>query len=700
METSLHKPTIQSTAEITALKGVGPKLAEKLLRVNVRSQVDALFHLPSRYQDKTRLTPIGGLRAGDEAAVQGEVVSSQIRFGRKRSLLVNIADGTGTLTLRFFHFSKSQEAAFQPEKIIRCFGEIRKGPFSLEIVHPEYRQFDASTTPAMEEELTPVYPTTEGVQQRSWRMITNQCLQLLSTHKLLLDDLLPYETRAQFSFPVLSKCLTLLHRPTPDVSVQQINTGKHPAQQRLIFEELLAHHIGFRRLRKKARQHNAIACDTHNKQVSQFLKTLPFALTQAQLNVISAIKKDLSAAIPMQRLVQGDVGSGKTIVAAVAAFMAVNNDYQTAIMAPTELLAEQHYQNFLHWCEPLNISVTLLSGALKGKARKSALAEIASQDSRIVIGTHALFQQTVEFNKVALVIIDEQHRFGVHQRLALREKGRDGIVPHQLVMTATPIPRTLAMTLYADLDVSVIDELPAGRKPIDTVVIPQSRRDEIMERVNAACTQGRQAYWVCPLIEESDLLNCEAAEDTAEMLTELLTELKVGLVHGRMKTEQKDSIMKSFKAGEIDLLVATTVIEVGVDVTNASLMIIENAERLGLSQLHQLRGRVGRGTQKSSCVLMYHGQLSKNGRARLKIMRETNDGFKISQKDLEIRGPGELLGTRQTGLMQFKLADLERDQALIPDVMQTADMMLDKYPEKIAPLISRWLPQGFQYGDV
>jgi len=692
--------SIQATNEITSLNGIGPKLAEKLLRIGVKSVNDVLFHLPSRYQDKTRLTPIGGLRFGDEAMIQGEVLSSHVRFARKRSLLVKISDGTGTLVLRFFHFSKSQQVAFIPGKMLRCFGEARKGPDSLEIIHPEYRQFDASVPPIMEEELTPVYPTTEGVQQRTWRTMTDQCLQMLAAHKLTLNDFLPQEVCTQLAFPVLVQSLRLLHRPTPDISLQKINEGKHPAQQRLIFEELLAHHIGFRRLRKKARQHNAIACDVSNAMVANFLEALPFSLTSAQQKVLSAIQQDLASQIPMQRLVQGDVGSGKTIVAAVAAMMVVNNDCQTALMVPTELLAEQHYQNFLNWCVPLGISVTLLSGTLKGKNRQYALEQIASQKTKIIIGTHALFQHNVEFYNIGLVIIDEQHRFGVHQRLALREKGRNGLVPHQLVMTATPIPRTLAMTLYADLDVSVIDELPAGRKPVDTIVLPQSRREEIIQRVNIVCQQGRQAYWVCPLIEESEVLNCEAAENTAELLNNILADLRIGLVHGRMKAAQKDEIMQAFKAGEIDLLVATTVIEVGVDVPNASLMIIDNAERLGLSQLHQLRGRVGRGTQQSNCVLMYNGKLSRNGRERLKIMRETNDGFKIAQKDMEIRGPGELLGTRQTGLMQFKLADLERDGALMPEVMKVADLMLDKHPEKVTPLIKRWLPQGFQYGNI
>ncbi len=696
----MSHPSIQTTAEITSLNGIGPKLAEKLLRIGVKSVNDVLFHLPSRYQDKTRLTPISGLRFGDEAMIQGEVLSSQVRFTRKRSLLVKISDGTGTLSLRFFHFSKSQETAFITGKMIRCFGEARKGPDSLEIIHPEYRQFDTSVTPTMEEELTPVYPTTEGVQQRTWRTMTDQCLQMLTSHKLTLNDYLPQEVCTQLAFPVLAQSLLLLHRPTPDISLQKINQGKHPAQQRLIFEELLAHHIGFRRLRKKAREHNAIACDVNNAMVTNFLEALPFSLTSAQQHVLSAIQKDLSSQTPMQRLVQGDVGSGKTVVAALASMMVINNDCQIALMVPTELLAEQHYQNFLNWCMPLEISVTLLSGSLKGKNRQQALEQIAAQKTKIIIGTHALFQQNVEFYKLGLVIIDEQHRFGVHQRLALREKGRNGLVPHQLVMTATPIPRTLAMTLYADLDVSVIDELPAGRKPVDTIVLPQSRREEIIQRVNIVCQQGRQAYWVCPLIEESEVLNCEAAENTAELLKNILVDLRVGLVHGRMKAAQKEAVMQTFKAGEIDLLIATTVIEVGVDVPNASLMIIDNAERLGLSQLHQLRGRVGRGAQQSHCVLMYNGKLSRNGRERLKIMRETNDGFKIAQKDMEIRGPGELLGTRQTGLMQFKLADLERDGALMPEVMKVADLMLEKHPEKVAPLIERWLPQGFQYGNI
>ncbi len=485
------------------------------------------------------------------------------------------------------------------------------------------------------------------------------------------------------------------------MSLSALQSGRHPAQQRLAFEELLAHYLSLRQLRKKMQNHHAHPLPQQASRWSAFLQQLPFSLTSAQQRVIDEIMRDIKQAVPMMRLVQGDVGSGKTIVAAAAALAAIDAGFQVALMAPTEILSEQHLQNFKVWLEPLGIQVVWLSGKLKVQARRQALEQIASAQAQMVIGTHALFQDEVIFSNLAMVIIDEQHRFGVHQRLALREKGgHGGDVAHQLIMTATPIPRTLAMTAYADLDVSVIDELPPGRIPVTTVVIPDSRRDEVLQRVMNVSRQGSQVYWVCTLIEESEFLQCQAASDTAELLQQALPDLTVGLVHGRLKSEQKDEVMSSFKAGQIDLLVATTVIEVGVDVPNANLMIIENAERLGLSQLHQLRGRVGRGGKESHCVLIYQGKLSKNARARLAAMRASNDGFVIAQRDLELRGPGEVLGTRQTGIVQMRIADILRDQAMMPAVQQAAETILHVYPEIVPALIHRWLGHNIQYGKV
>ncbi|MDH5301104.1 MAG: ATP-dependent DNA helicase RecG [Gammaproteobacteria bacterium] len=686
---------------LTRLPGVGPKVAEKLQKLQLHSVQDVLFHLPYRYQDRTRLTPIGSLRPQTEALLQGEVLLSQVQFGKRRSLLVRISDGTGQLTLRFFHFNKEQQDSFQPGRQIRVFGEARRGANSLEIVHPEYRFVQEETFSAVDTALTPIYPATEGFRQATLRKLADQALALMHNHHDRLQEWLPAPLLQQLRLPDLHQALQTLHHPTPDISLAQLLEGEHPCQQRLVFEELLAHHLSVKRLRHQIRRHRAPALPSANQLSQRLLASLPFELTGAQQRVSAAISEDLQQTSPMLRLVQGDVGSGKTIVAALAALQAVEAGYQVAIMAPTELLAEQHVQNFRNWLQPLGVEVGWLAGKLKGKAREQALSHIASGQAQVVIGTHALFQDEVQFSRLGLIIIDEQHRFGVHQRLSLREKGRhSGKLPHQLVMTATPIPRTLAMTAYADLDVSVINELPKGRQPVDTVVINENRRADVVERVRLACQQGRQVYWVCPLIEESEQLDYQAAIDTAAELSAALPELTVLLVHGRMKPAEKEEVMARFKAGEAQLLVATTVIEVGVDVPNASLMIIENAERLGLSQLHQLRGRVGRGSVKSSCVLMYKPPLSNHGRERLAAMRRTSDGFEIARIDLELRGPGELLGTRQTGLAQMRIADLIRDQHLLPQIERAADLLFQQYPDNISPLIQRWLPQGLRYSDV
>jgi ATP-dependent DNA helicase RecG len=693
------QPVSLAEQPVTLLKGVGARSAQKLARLQIESLQDLLFHLPLRYQDRTRIQAIGSLQRGDQVVIEGEVDLAEIKFGRRRSLLVRISDGTGGIILRFFYFSNAQRQALARGVRLRCFGEVRNGPNSLEMVHPEYQRIDPDEPMQTEEALTPIYPTTEGVHQLTLRGLIPQALKTLQENPAGLQELLPETLVDDLPVVSLQQALRYLHSPPPDADQQELLAGRHPAQQRLVFEELLAHQISLRKLRSQHQRIKASVLPIQSDLKQRLMDDLPFALTSAQSRVIDEIGQDLARAYPMQRLVQGDVGAGKTIVSAMAAVQAIAAGCQVALMAPTELLAEQHLRSFSQWLEPLGVEIAWLTGRMKGKARNQVLEVIASGQAQMIVGTHALFQDDVVFDDLGLVIIDEQHRFGVHQRLALREKGsRQGHAPHQLIMTATPIPRTLAMTAYADLDISVIDSLPPGRKPVTTAVISDQRRQEVVERVRAACAEGRQAYWVCTLIEESEALQCQAAEESARLLTEALPELRVGLVHGRIKPDQKEQIMGQFKAGKLDLLIATTVIEVGVDVPNASLMIIENAERLGLAQLHQLRGRVGRGSAESHCVLMYHAPLSLNAKTRLGILRESSDGFYIAQKDLEMRGPGEVLGTRQTGEMQLRIADLVRDQDLLDDVRQAAEMMLQEHPLASERLIDRWLGQREDYG--
>ncbi|MEN3801852.1 ATP-dependent DNA helicase RecG [Aeromonas veronii] len=681
---------------LDSLKGVGSKMLEKLERLGLATVQDLLFHLPLRYEDRTQVWPIGDLPPGLHGAVEGEIQDTQLVMGRRRMMVCRISDGTGTLTLRFFNFTAAQKNSLASGRLIRCFGEVRPGKYGLEMAHPEYKLLGEEQAGQTEEALTPVYPTTEGLRQLTLRNLTDQALaqlDLYGVEELLPAGLYPHQIE-------LAAALKLLHRPPPSVALPLLESGQHPAQQRLVLEELLAHNLSVLKVRAQAQTQLARALKPAPELVEQLLGALPFKPTGAQSRVVAEISKDLQQSHPMMRLVQGDVGSGKTLVAALAALQAIGNGCQVGLMAPTELLAEQHAINFAKWLEPLGIGVGWLAGKQKGKAREEALAAIKDGSLKMVVGTHAIFQEQVVFQRLALVIIDEQHRFGVHQRLALREKGeREGVHPHQLIMTATPIPRTLAMTAYADLDTSVIDELPPGRTPITTVALPDSRRGDVIERVKLACTEGKQAYWVCTLIEESEVLECQAAEDTAAELQNLLPGLHIGLVHGRMRPVEKQRVMEEFKAGILQLLVATTVIEVGVDVPNASLMIIENPERLGLAQLHQLRGRVGRGAVASHCVLLYHAPLSKTAQSRLGVLRETNDGFLIAQRDLELRGPGELLGTRQTGLADLKIADLVRDQPLIPQVQKMARFLMDRHPSHVEPLIRRWLGLRDHYSN-
>ena len=685
---------------VTALKGVGAALAEKLAKIHINNLQDLLFHLPLRYQDRTRITPIGALQPEGDFVVQGKVLGAEVVMGRKRSLLCSISDGTGSVGLRFYHFSAAQKNNLKAGAEVRCYGEPRRGASGLEFYHPEYKVIKADSPLDIEETLTPVYPATEGLTQQRIRSLCDMALDELNNPSAL-QDWLPESVQQQFRLGSLVDAVRLLHSPPPDNFMALLGEGRHPAQRRLAFEELLAHNLSMQKLRTLVRTVNSFSMPPKQELTRVFREQLSFSLTGAQERVVAEISQDMMQPDPMLRLVQGDVGSGKTVVAALAALQVVENGYQAAIMAPTEILAEQHERNFKNWLKPLGVSVAYLSGKTTGKKREKVLEEIVSGEASVVVGTHALFQDDVNFQRLGLAIIDEQHRFGVHQRMALRSKGeKSGGQPHQLIMTATPIPRTLAMSAYADLDCSVIDELPPGRTPVNTVVIGDDRREQVMQRLRAACLEGRQAYWVCTLIDESETLQCQAAEVTAEQLKETLPELSIVLVHGRMKATDKQEVMDAFKAGHLHLLVATTVIEVGVDVPNASLMIIENPERLGLAQLHQLRGRVGRGSIASHCLLMYHAPLSRQSRERLQVMRDSSDGFVIAEKDLELRGPGEVLGTRQTGLAQLRVAELERDSDLLEDVRSAAQTVLQDAPQNAEPLILRWLGHAEQYANV
>ncbi len=695
----MHPRLVTDLKPVTALRGVGESLAARLRALGVETTQDLLFLLPVRYEDRTRVVHLGEIRPGQRAAVEGEVLLTEIAFRGRRQMLCRISDGSGFLTLRFFHFTAQQHNGLARGVRIRCFGEARRGPNGVEMVHPEYRRIGPDSANLGEEHLTPIYPLTEGITQGRLRQLVGMALDQTAASDLA--DWLPPSILADSRLPSLREAVQYVHRPPADAPVDLLLEYRHPAQRRLAFEELLAHQLSLKRLRQRIQSDPGWPLAGDGALKARLLSALPFQTTQAQRRVLREIERDLALPKPMLRLVQGDVGCGKTVVAALAATRAVSLGRQVALMAPTELLADQHWQNFQRWFEPLGISVSLLTGRLTGKSRNAALESIRGGLAPVVIGTHALFQEGVEFASLALVIVDEQHRFGVHQRLSLREKGaQGGHQPHQLIMTATPIPRTLAMTAYADLDVSIVDELPPGRTPVRTVVLAESRRDEVVMRIRTACLEGRQAYWVCPLIDESEEMPFQAAEETAAALADALPELAVAVVHGRMPAAAKERTMRRFKDGEIRLLVATTVIEVGVDVPNATLMVIENAERMGLAQLHQLRGRVGRGQHASTCLLLYRAPLSPLARERLSVMRRTNDGFEVARRDLELRGPGELLGTRQTGLAQMRVADLLRDADLLPRVQIAAETLLRDWPAHVAPLIRRWVGHAEQYGRV
>jgi ATP-dependent DNA helicase RecG len=679
---------------IETLRGVGPGLAERLARLGVRTVGDLLWLLPVRYEDRTEVRPLGTLRPGDRVRVEGEIMLAEVVFRRRRMLLCRLADGTGTLTLRFFHFNRVQQETLGRGARIECFGEVRAGPTGLEMVHPECRNAAAGETT---ETLTPVYPTTEGLHQARLRRLVDEALAALDNARIedLLDGTLPA------AWPALTDALNCVHRPSRDVDTVALETGRHPALRRLAFEELIAQRLSLRRAAEATTTRRAPAVAPAAAELDRFLAVLPFRLTPGQERAVDELLGDMQRPAPMHRLLQGDVGAGKTVVAAAAMHAAVAAGLQAALMAPTEILAEQHRRNLARWFEPLGVPLLLLTGSLPAAERRAVLDALRDGGAAIAIGTHALFQDDVEFDRLGLVVVDEQHRFGVEQRLRLNRKGeRDGESPHQLIMTATPIPRTLAMTAYADLDYSVIDGVPAGRKPVTTVVMPEKRRAELVERIAGHCARGGQAYWVCPLIEESEALETSAAIELERQLAAALPDVRVGLVHGRLKSAEKEAVMRDFDRGDTGLLIATTVIEVGVDVPNASLMVIENAERMGLAQLHQLRGRVGRGDAESACVLLYRPPLTDVARERLTMMRSTSDGFRIAEKDLELRGPGEVLGTRQTGIATMRVADLRRDADLLPRVVAAADRIEREFPERIAPLIERWIKSGVEYAKV
>ena len=691
--------TLDSVA-ITSLKGVGPSLERKFNQLGIYNLQDLLFHLPFRYEDRTKLSPINSVKLGDRVQINGEIVSNKILFGKRRSLQCMLRDSTGFIYLRFFHFSSAQKNSLTPGKLLSCYGEVRRGRNGFEIYHPEYKEIYSYDNNSLENSLTPIYPTTDGIQQKRLRSFVKQGIEILNrNHKLV--EYLPSEILSEYKLCNLEDAIQTLHNPPNYLDLNTLNRGLSSFQQRLAFEELLAHRLCIRKFRKVPNQVLAPSVVFEQRLHEDFLDQLPFKLTNGQESALKDILSDLTQTTPMHRLLQGDVGSGKTVVAAIASVQVIGNGYQVALMAPTEILAEQHFNNFKKWCVPLGIRVGWLSGKIKGALRKETLQDLEFGTCQILIGTHALFQKDVIYNKLGFIIIDEQHRFGVHQRLSLRNKASSSVFqPHQLVMTATPIPRTLAMSVYADLDSTVIKDLPPGRLRVNTAVISNEKRADIVKRIKDACINGRQVYWVCTLIEESEALECEAAEVISLSLANLLPKTRVGLIHGRMRSDEKNSVMTDFKNGDIQLLVATTVIEVGVDVPNASLMIIENAERLGLAQLHQLRGRVGRGNIQSHCILLYQTPLSRDGKLRLGVMRESCDGFYIAEKDLELRGPGQVLGTNQAGLMSFKIADMQRDALLLEDIKNVSESLMLNNKEIVDSLINRWLSNREEYANV
>ena len=681
-----------------SLPGITPKVIESLAKLNITTIFDLLFHLPIRYHDRTEITNIADIQCNNHVQIIGQIYNAKVVFGRRRMMTAILRDETGEIALRFFHFSNRQLQGLADGKRVLCFGEPRRVGRRIEMIHPQYRVLHENETVILSDRLEPVYSTVKGLQQKRIQSLVDNALKWAHRQKTGFEDVLTgIPGGVTHTMPIL-ETLDAIHKPTANADKQALMAREHPAQKRLVFDELLAHHLSTMQIRLRSNKRKSYRLQSNHKLTRQFIQNLPFALTGAQKKVLHEIEHDMDSNRPMMRLIQGDVGSGKTVVALIACLYAVENDYQAAVMAPTELLAEQHYRYFTHQLLPLGVQVAWLSSGLSAKKKRSMLELISTGTASVVVGTHALFQEGVEFKNLALSITDEQHRFGVQQRLQLSQKGSvQEIFPHQLTMTATPIPRTLAMSMYAHLDYSVIDELPPGRKPVTTVAIAESRRDEVIQRIREACREGAQAYWVCSLIEESDSLQSQAATDTAQNLQAQLPELSIGLLHGRLKSAEKDAVMQDFINKRINVLVATTVIEVGVDVTDASLMIIENAERFGLAQLHQLRGRVGRGETQSSCVLLYKNPLGDFAKKRLEALRATSDGFELARVDLELRGPGELLGIKQSGGMQMRIANLSKDLKILPEVQQAARWLLEKHPDRVEILLKRWLGNAVEY---
>ena len=686
--------TILTTIAISQLKGVGPKTAEKLHAAGIVNANDLLFQLPIRYQDRTRIQPIATITPDTEGYIEATIISTKIQPGKKPVLICHVHDLSGHLSLKFFYFNHQQrQQLMESDQKIRCYGKLKKNYYGLEMIHPDYELFAIDQKPPLSQSLTPIYPNIEGISQTIWRKLMAQVIPYLQ-QGFVLEDLIPPSLLEKYQLLPLSLALTILHQPNP-LKYENIQKKLEQARQRLAFEELVTHRLSVL-MTKRQQMLKVSASIQHFSNSDKLIATLPYKLTLAQQKVLSEIQTDLMQEKPMLRLVQGDVGSGKTILAALAAVDMIGNHQQVALMVPTELLAEQHYHNLVKLFAPLKIECALLTSHTSSEQYITILEKLKNGQLKCVIGTQALFQDNVVFSELGLVIIDEQHRFGVDQRYALLQKGQqNNYCPNLLVMTATPIPRTLAMVLYADLDCSMIDELPPGRKPVQTVVIPNSRRKKIIQRIQANCEQGKQAYWICTLVTDSDKLHAESAEKTAEILQSALPHLKIGLVHGKQKSHEKSAVIKNFATQKLDVLVATTVIEVGIDVPNASLMIIENPERLGLAQLHQLRGRVGRGDQQSYCVLLYQSPLTTIAEQRCKAMRNSNDGFKIAEVDLELRGPGELLGTKQTGNWQFRLANLITDGVMLPNVNAMADAIVTTLPQVIEPLKQRWMDEAY-----
>jgi ATP-dependent DNA helicase RecG len=680
--------------DLIDLKGVGPVLVSKLQKLKVHNQYDLLFLLPIRYEDKTSLHKISALVAGEKALIQGFIVLTTVVYRGRRMLISQLSDDTGIITLRFFHFSKQQARRLAKNTVVRCFGQTRKTASGLEMIHPEYQIINPENPAPLEAGLTPIYPTTEGLQQGRLRKIVRAALeQQIDT----IEELLPASIVKELGLVPLTESLREIHQPSQK---NIVNDHQSLARKRLIIEELLANQLALKRLKRHTKKEPAMALANRLLKES-LIKNLPFKLTKSQARVVEEIEMDLKKNRPMMRLLQGDVGSGKTIVAALAMLIAVGSKQQATLMAPTELLAEQHFNNVVSWFEPLGVSVALLKSKLSAKDRRTVLAGIANGTIDIIVGTHALFQPSVVYKNLALVVVDEQHRFGVEQRLSLMKKSSDrNTVPHQLIMTATPIPRTLAMTAYGDLDASIITELPKGRGTIKTIVVPEEKRSQVMDKISKECALGRQSYWVCPLIEESEELNFQAAESTYVFLQEKLKRLSIGLVHGKLSSVKKTKAMENFINGHTNILVATTVIEVGVDVANSSVMVIENAERLGLTQLHQLRGRIGRGRHESVCILLYKKPLSSVAKERLAVIRATNDGFLIAEKDLQLRGPGELLGTRQKGLIGLRIADIMRDAYLLPAINKLTVNIEHNHPDLIEKIVRRWVGDQLEYRNV